>query len=169
MPRSHVWRAARAAVTAGLLLGAGAHQPAAQMHPPYQEPWRPQFHFSRPSLFMNDPNGLVYHHGEWHLFYQSRPGRGIVWGHAVSRVLLHWENLPVAIPRQADGKGIFSGSVVIDKDDTSGFGSADNPAMVAIFTASRAGNQSQALAYSVSGFGSTSRSWRSLPRTANES
>jgi len=98
---------------------------------------------------MNDPNGLVYHDGEWHLFYQSRPGGGIVWGHAVSKDLLHWQHLPVAIPRQPDGKSIFSGSVVIDRNNTSGFGTPGNPAMVAIYTASGMGNQSQALAYSL--------------------
>lgn len=138
-----------AALAAWLLLGAGTSHPVAQSPPLYQEPWRPQFHFSQPSLFMNDPNGLVYHDGEWHLFYQSRPGGGIVWGHAVSTDLLHWENLPVAIPRQADGKSIFSGSVVIDKDNTSGLGSSSHPAMVAIYTASGQGSQSQALAYSL--------------------
>src|SRR5688500_16511773 len=62
-----------------------AGQPAAATYPLYQEPWRPQFHFSQPGFFMNDPNGLVYHDGEWHLFYQYRPGGGVVWGHAVSR------------------------------------------------------------------------------------
>ena len=75
--------------------------PQASTDPADKEPWRPQFHYSQPNLFMNDPNGLVFHDGEWHLFYQSRPGGGIVWGHAVSKDLLHWENLPVAIPRQA--------------------------------------------------------------------
>lgn len=156
------WRGYRAvhAVAAGLLLlSSGARHPAAQTPltqtppaqtpPPYQEPWRPQFHFSQPNLFMNDPNGLVYHDGEWHLFYQSRPGGGIVWGHAVSRDLLHWQHLPVAIPRQPDNKSIFSGSVVVDTDNTSGFGTPGNPAMVAIYTASGAGSQTQALAYSL--------------------
>jgi sucrose-6-phosphate hydrolase SacC (GH32 family) len=137
------------AMAAALLLAGNPSHPGAQTYAPYQEPWRPQFHFSQPNLFMNDPNGLVYHDGEWHLFYQSRPGGGIVWGHAVSTDLLHWQNLPIAIPRQPDGKSIFSGSVVIDKDNTSGFGTPGNPAMVAIYTASSAGNQSQALAYSL--------------------
>jgi sucrose-6-phosphate hydrolase SacC (GH32 family) len=142
-----------AIATAGALtLCAGATQAAAQTapYPFYQEPWRPQFHFSQPNLFMNDPNGLVYYDGEWHLFYQSRPGGGIVWGHAVSKDLLHWQNLGTAIPRQANGASIFSGSVVIDKDNTSGFGTPGNPAMVAIYTASGGGQgQVQALAYSL--------------------
>ena len=150
MKLSQPGRAARTVAAAGLILfGVGVSHMVAQTYPLYQEPWRPQFHFSQPNLFMNDPNGLVYYDGEWHLFYQSRPGGGIVWGHAVSKDLLHWQNLPIAIPRQPDGKSIFSGSVVIDKDNTSGFGTAENPAMVAIYTASGAGNQSQALAYSL--------------------
>lgn len=126
------------------LTGSGAQTPE-----PYSEPWRPQFHYSQPDAFMNDPNGLVYHDGEWHLFYQYRPGGGIVWGHAVSSDLLHWENLPVAIPRQEDGKSIFSGSVVVDRENTSGFGRPDAPALVAVYTAAGRGNQSQALAYSL--------------------
>jgi sucrose-6-phosphate hydrolase SacC (GH32 family) len=139
-----------AAMAAVVLLTTGVSQAAAQTYPLYQEPWRPQFHFSQPNLFMNDPNGLVYYDGEWHLFYQSRPGGGIVWGHAVSKDLLHWQNLPIAIPRQANGASIFSGSVVIDKDNTSGFGTPGNPAMVAIYTASGGGQgQVQALAYSL--------------------
>jgi len=132
-----------------IAVGGGASHHIAQTYPPYQEPWRPQFHYSQPNLFMNDPNGLVYYAGEWHLFYQSRPGGGIVWGHAVSRDLVHWDNLPVAIPRQADGKSIYSGSVVVDKDNTSGFGTPGNPAMVAIYTAAGPGSQSQAVAYSL--------------------
>jgi fructan beta-fructosidase len=65
----------------------------------YAEQWRPQFHYSRPSGFMNDPNGLVYYDGEYHMFYQARglPG-GIGWGHAVSTDLVHWQTLPIAIP-----------------------------------------------------------------------
>src|SRR3954471_20770093 len=124
-----------AAVTGAVLLGAGVSQAAAQTYPPYHEPWRPQFHYSQPNLFMNDPNGLVYYEGEWHLFYQSRPGGGIGWGHAISKALVPWDNLPVAIPRQADGKSIYSGSVVVDKNNTSGFGTPGNPALVAIYTA----------------------------------
>jgi sucrose-6-phosphate hydrolase SacC (GH32 family) len=146
-------RAGRAVALAGLLLATlgVTHAGAQQAYPLYQEPWRPQFHYSQPDRFMNDPNGLVYYDGEYHLFYQYRlgSGLGIVWGHAVSKDLLQWENLPVAIPRGADNKSIFSGSVVIDKDNTTGFGEPGNPAMVAIYTASGQGNQSQALAYSL--------------------
>lgn len=105
----------------------------------YDEPWRPQFHFSPPEKFMNDPNGLVYYKGEYHLFYQYRcydascPAVGISWGHAVSRDLLHWEHLPIAIP--ATGiEQVFSGSAVFDAENTSGCGTADDPPMVAVYT-----------------------------------
>lgn len=143
--RCGIWVACAVSV----LLASGLLRSGAQAPAPYAEPWRPQFHYSQPDRFMNDPNGLVYHDGEWHLFYQLRPGGGIVWGHAVSKDLLHWENLPVAIPRQDDGKSIFSGSVVVDRENTSGFGRQGTPAMVAVYTAAGRGNQSQALAYSL--------------------
>lgn len=117
----------------------------------YNEPYRPQFHFSPEKNWMNDPNGLVYHEGEYHLFYQYNPFGNkwghMSWGHAVSPDLVHWEHLPVAL-QEEDGIMIFSGSAVIDHQNTSGFGSADNPAMVAIYTGHTETNQSQHIAYS---------------------
>lgn len=103
----------------------------------YHEQYRPQYHFSPESGWMNDPNGLVYYEGEYHLFYQYYPD-SIVWGpmhwgHAVSRDLIHWKHLPVALSPDSLGY-IFSGSVVIDINNTSGFGSVEKPPMVAIFT-----------------------------------
>ena len=103
---------------------------------------------------MNDPNGLVYYRGEYHLFFQYNPQENIwgnmSWGHAVSTDLFNWEELPVAITC-TDETGIFSGSVVIDLENTSGFGSAKNPAMVAIYTEHRndKSKQSQCLAFSL--------------------
>jgi fructan beta-fructosidase len=105
---------------------------------------------------MNDPNGLVYYDGEYHLFYQYYP-EDIVWGpmhwgHAVSRDMIHWSHLPIALYPDSLGL-IFSGSAVIDKDNTAGFG---KDAMVAIFThhnmdLEKAGSkifQNQSIAYS---------------------
>ena len=103
---------------------------------------------------MNDPNGLVYYQGEYHMFYQYNPlGQvwgNMSWGHAISRDLVHWTELPVAI-RFDEQAHIFSGSVVVDKDNTSGFGTEENPPMVAIYSAAEQPGyaQSQALAYSL--------------------
>jgi fructan beta-fructosidase len=133
---------------------------AAQSPATYEEQLRPQFHFSPAASFTNDPNGLVYYKGTYHLFYQQRVFAGSTglsccdWGHAVSRDLVHWEQRPVAIHRVAESgttpaEAIFSGSAVVDWNNTSGFGSATNPPLVAIYTAARPGSQTQKLAYSV--------------------
>ena len=86
---------------------------------------------------MNDPNGLVYYDGEYHLFYQYYPEDTVWgpmhWGHAVSRDMMHWEHLPIALEPDELGY-IFSGSAVMDLNNTSGLGQAGAPAMVAIFT-----------------------------------
>ncbi len=125
----------------------------------YDEPHRPQFHFSPPANWMNDPNGMVYHNGEYHLFYQYYPNDTVWgpmhWGHAVSRDLIHWERLPIALYPDKLGY-IFSGSAVVDKQNTSGFGTKNKPPMVAMFTyhlmegekAGRKDFQSQGVAYS---------------------
>ncbi len=103
----------------------------------YQEQHRPQFHFSPEEKWMNDPNGMVFFDGEYHLFYQYYP-EDIVWGpmhwgHAISKDLVHWEHLPIAFYPDSLGY-YFSGSAVIDYDNTSGFGDSETPPMVAIFT-----------------------------------
>jgi fructan beta-fructosidase len=119
----------------------------------YNEPYRPQFHYSPARNWMNDPNGLVFYKGEYHLFYQYNPSGNtwgnISWGHAVSRDLVHWQELPVAIPHD-DKEFVFSGSVVVDKDNTSGFGTRANPPLVAIYTSATKACclQAQSLAYS---------------------
>lgn len=103
----------------------------------YRESHRPQIHFSPPSGWMNDPNGMFYVDQQYHLFYQHYPDSTVWgpmhWGHAVSKDLVHWENLPIALYPDSLGY-IFSGSAVIDSSNSSGFGSADNPPVVAIYT-----------------------------------
>jgi sucrose-6-phosphate hydrolase SacC (GH32 family) len=119
----------------------------------FGEKSRPQFHFTPKRNWMNDPNGLLYYKGEYHLFYQYNPKENIwgnmSWGHAVSSDLQGWEELAVAIPC-TDDAGIFSGSAVIDHENTSGFGSKENPAMVAVYTEHKndKSSQSQCLAFS---------------------
>ena len=115
------------------------------------QPFRPLFHFTPPQMWMNDPNGLVFFRGEYHLFYQYHPESTswgpMHWGHAVSQDLVHWKHLPIALYPDEIGT-IFSGSAVIDWENTAGFGRA---AMVAAFTHfdPQTETQSQSLAYSV--------------------
>jgi fructan beta-fructosidase len=125
----------------------------------YNEPHRPQFHFSPPQQWMNDPNGMVFYDGEYHLFYQYYPDSTVWgpmhWGHAVSRDLTHWEHLPVALFPDDNG-WIFSGSAVVDWNNTSGLGANGEPPLVAIFTShndavAKAGKvevENQSIAYS---------------------
>ncbi|CAN7606203.1 GH32 C-terminal domain-containing protein [Paenibacillus sp. LjRoot56] len=108
----------------------------------YTEKFRPQYHLSPESGNLSDPNGMVYFEGEYHQFYQNS-GQ---WGHAVSRDLIHWEHLPVALARDSLGE-IWSGSAVVDAKDTSGF-FGGKAGLVAIFTHFKGGLQSQSLAYS---------------------
>lgn len=126
---------------------------AAQGQATYAEPYRPQYHFTPAVNWMNDPNGLVYLNGEYHLFYQYNPFGDtwghMSWGHAVSRDLMHWEELPVAL-HEEDGVMIFSGSAVVDWKNTSGFGEDGRPPLVAIYTGHHVSGeqQDQRIAYS---------------------
>jgi sucrose-6-phosphate hydrolase SacC (GH32 family) len=126
----------------------------------YQEIYRPQFHFSPETNWMNDPNGMFYYQGEYHLFYQYNPFGNkwghMSWGHAISPDMIHWKHLPVALPEE-DGIMIFSGSAVVDWKNSSGFGSESNPPIVAIYTGRRNSDnlQFQCIAYSID----NGRSW----------
>src|SRR5687767_8231479 len=97
------------------------------MRPPPAEPFRPAFHYSPARNWMNDPNGLVWYDGEYHLFYQHNPlgteWGNMSWGHAVSADLVTWEELPVAIPF-TDAEEVFTGCIVVDHANTAGLGSA---------------------------------------------
>lgn len=125
----------------------------------FQDKYRPQFHFTPKTGWMNDPNGMFYHQGEYHLFYQHYPDSTVWgpmhWGHAVSKDMIHWEHLPIALYPDSLGY-IFSGSAVVDTQNSSGLGTKENPPIVAIFTyhkmegekAGRIDYQTQGIAYS---------------------
>ena len=113
-----------------------------------RENFRPLYHFTPQYGWMNDPNGMVYKDGVYHLFYQYNPygsmWGNMHWGHATSTDLVSWEHQPVAIAPDALGT-IFSGSCVVDKDNTAGFGAG---AIVAFYT-SASDRQVQSMAYSL--------------------
>ncbi|THZ29391.1 concanavalin A-like lectin/glucanase [Aureobasidium pullulans] len=136
----------------------------------YNEPYRPQFHFSPKKGWMNDPNGLLYYNGVYHMYYQYNPGGNtwgnISWGHATSRDLTKWEEQPVALLARGYGKNVtemfFSGSAVADTQNTSGFGKKGKVPFVAMYTSVhpyaeklpsgktvRPNQQSQSIAYSL--------------------
>ncbi|KAI9807026.1 MAG: hypothetical protein M1825_005743 [Sarcosagium campestre] len=117
---------------------------------------RPQIHFSPPQKFMNDPNGMfVGEDGVWHLYYQYNPTDIVAgnqaWGHATSRDLYHWENQPIAIAGEDSSHNIFSGSAVIDVNNTSGFFPNQTNGVVAIYTLNTKEEQTQEIAWSLDG------------------
>jgi fructan beta-fructosidase len=127
---------------------------------PYHEMYRPQVHFSPKEKWTNDPNGMVYYKGVYHLFFQYYPDSTVWgpmhWGHATSNDLIHWDQKPIALYPDSLGY-IFSGSAVVDYNNTSGLGKNGQVPLVAIFThhdpkgekADRNDFQNQSLAYSL--------------------
>lgn len=144
----------------------GGHRPSAS------DPWRPAVHLTAEKNWLNDPNGLVYHDGTYHAFYQYNP-RGnswgnMSWGHSTSKDLVHWEQQPVAMEASPQEE-IFSGSIVMDKNNASGLGTAQNPPMVALYTSAYGkngalpqGSQAQSVAFSVDN-GSTWQKYKGNP------
>lgn len=114
---------------------------------------RPQFHFSPRTGWLNDPNGMLFVEGEWHLFYQFN-GLGLTidnqsWGHAVSRDLVHWEELPPVLLPYVFSKGkSYSGSAVVDQNNSSGLRTGKNPLIAAFFTDTGYEPRAECLAYS---------------------
>ena len=118
----------------------------------YKEKYRPQYHFTTRRGWINDPNGLIYYKGKYHLFYQHNPfereWENMHWAHAVSTDLVHWREMPLALHPDTLGT-IFSGSAVIDYGNTAGWNSKDGtPALVAFYTSAK-GIQRQSMAYSL--------------------
>ena len=117
----------------------------------YDQKHRPQFHLTSRMNWLNDPNGMVYYDGEYHLFFQHNPMANkwgnMTWGHAVSKDMLHWEQLPHAI-LPYDGGTIFSGTAAVDENNTLGKQQGDVKTLVASYTLAMRGPFYQAIAYS---------------------
>lgn len=124
------------------------------------ETFRPALHYAARNTWLNDPNGLIFHDGVYHLYYQNNPLGNVwgnmSWGHATSTDLLTWTEHPVAIACD-ENEDIFSGSIVFDRDNTSGFGTETVAPLVAVYTSAykpgsgHEGIQAQSLAYSLDG------------------
>ena len=129
---------------------------ALAQEPSYDQPWRPQYHFTPPQNFMNDANGTVFYKGEYHLFYQYNPEGQVwghmSWGHAVSTDMVHWQNLPVALREDPDHYMVYSGSAVVDWENSSGLcknpDPQDHSCLIAIYTGAYKNRQKQHIAFS---------------------
>lgn len=119
-----------------------------------QNIYRPQLHFTPQKNWMNDPNGMFYYKGKYHLFYQHNPfgikWGHMSWGHAVSEDMISWTHKPIAL-KEENGVMIFSGSAVVDWNNTSSFGTKENPPIIAIYTGYEPERniQQQSIAYSI--------------------
>ncbi len=115
----------------------------------FREAFRPQFHFTADKGWLNDPNGMVYYDGEYHLFYQHNPfglpWGNMTWGHAVSPDMIHWQHLPLAIQPDNATCTAYSGSAVVDWNNTAGFQTGKDKALIILWTSIGCG---QRLAYS---------------------
>lgn len=111
--------------------------------PPYSETLRPQFHFSSRRGWLNDPNGMVFANGEYHLYYQHNPygwsWGNMHWGHAVSPDMIHWKELPIGITPHAFDDWAYSGSAIVDADNTAGWRIGDEQVLVAAYTSTGRG------------------------------
>lgn len=130
----------------------------------FDEPYRPQFHFSAARGWLNDTNGVFFWNGLYHLMYQASPDtlQSDVksWGHAVSTDLLHWQHLPTALDSDVNVPGsVWSGSTVVDQNNTSGLATGANPVIVSIYTATALGTS---VAYS-NDLGATWQAYASNP------
>ncbi|KAI1286073.1 Levanase [Halotydeus destructor] len=144
--------------------------PAHQETVPFQEPYRPQFHFSPPHGWMNDPNGLVLYRNRWHMYYQYNPFDTVWgpmhWGHASSSDLINWKHHPIAISPYGKGT-IFSGSAIVDHGNVTGTKKGAIAPLVAIYTLHddtyEDGHQSQGISFSVDGQGLTFDNYENNP------
>ena len=137
-----------------------------------QKKYRPEIHFTPKAGWMNDPNGMIYVKGVYHLYYQHNPNASVWgpmhWGHATSKDLIHWKHKKIALYPNALGT-IFSGSAVIDSNNTSGFGRGRRAPLVAIYTqhsmegekAGRDDFQNQSISISLNA-GKTFKTYRGL-------
>lgn len=108
----------------------------------YDQPYRGQYHFSPQENWINDPSGLLYHDGIYHLFFQYNPGGiewgNLSWGHATSKDLTHWEEQPVALLARGHSGNVtemyFTGSAIVDMNNTSGFRKDRKTPIVAMYT-----------------------------------
>ncbi len=145
-------RVSAALLTIALSLGCA---PQLRAQDRYGQPWRPQYHFTPPHNFMNDPNGMIFYKGEYHLFYQYNPEGNVwghmSWGHAISTDMVHWRNLPVAIPEDPKYMA-YSGSAVVDWNNSSGLcknpDPQDHSCLIAIYAAAYKDRQKQHIAFS---------------------
>ncbi len=154
-------------LAAGLAVTMATTTTSSASSPTYTEPYRPQYHFSLPQGWIGDPNGLVHRDGRYYLYSYG------TWQGAVSSDLVHWRDIPVTGPQKDPGSSAFySGSAVVDRSNTSGFGTPGHPAMVAMYTSQMATATSSsrwptAPTTATRGPGTPgTRSWICIPRTS---